>query len=521
MKLRNLFWGSLVCCALAVFTACDSDQKNEAPNLAVSTTELSFEIAGGDQSMTINTNRAWRVTSNADWAVVTPNSGVASSTDQTVVVSVTENPDANRTATLTFTIGMVEKKVTVSQAGTGVTPPSEDGDGTAASPYTAAKATDVASALTADQQVADVYVKGTVKSIKEISTSYGNATYALTDADGAAAFQIYRGKYFGGEKFTSADQLKVGDVVVVKGTLVNYMGNTPQFTTGSEIVELNGQTSAGSGDSGADTPVVAPTEIPSAITSLTDFLAAAVGDTWYKLKGQIINIASTEYGNLTIKDEAGKELYVYGLTKEFAASNDKSFSTIAGLSVGDIVTLVGQRGEHNGAGQAVNAFYISHEEGELDLGELVNFTKVTSALTDWTGTYLIYMADNKAHATISSKDLAATSDVLTDNDGVIAAPEAFAVTIAAEGDKWSIKLPGGKYLGAAHNSCASSATPVGLDIEWTTAGVKISGQATNSGATNTYYLYYSTNNGTYIRFYVDKTGSTTESKYTFPTLYKK
>ena len=520
MKLRNLLWGGMVCCALAVFAACEPVQNEDLgnPALTVSVSDLAFEEVGGDQAVVLNATRDWRATSSAEWLVVAPASGEASADDQTVVVSALANDGGNRTATITFTIGTVIKTVTATQAGSGV---SSGGDGTAANPYTAAKATEVASELSSDGQIADVYVKGTIKSIKEISTSYGNATYALTDADGAASFQIYRGKYFGGAKFTSEDQIKVGDVVVVKGILVNYMGNTPQLTSNSEIVELNGQTGAGSDNSGTDTPVVAPTEIPSAITSLTDFLAAAVGDTWYKLKGQIINIASTVYGNLTIKDEAGKELYVYGLTKEFAASNDKSFSTIAGLSVGDIVTLVGQRGEHNGAGQAVNAFYISHEEGELDLGEPVNFTKVTSALTDWTGTYLIYMGDNKAHATISSKDLAATSDVLTDNDGVIVAPEAFAVTIAAEGDKWSIKLPDGKYLGAAHNSCASSATPVGLDIEWTAAGVKISGDATNSGVTNTYYLYYSTNNGTYIRFYVDKTGGSTESLYTLPTLYKK
>lgn len=520
MKLRNLLWGGLVCCALAVFTACNSDDKGELgnPALTVSVSEFTFDEAGSDKALTLNATRDWRVSSCPEWVVVTPASGKASADDQTVVVSALANTGANRNGNVVFTIGTVQKTVVVNQAGSGVTP-STGGDGTAASPYTAAKVTEVANEMSESETKENVYVTGTVSRIKDAYNSqYGNISYYIKNDGSDVEFLIYRGKYFNGDKFTSADQLKVGDVVVVCGTLQNYMGNTPELLAGNKIISINGQTSAGSGDSGADTPVVAPTEIPSAITSLTDFLAAAVGDTWYKLKGQIINIASTEYGNLTIKDEAGKELYVYGLTKEFAASNDKSFSTIAGLSVGDIVTLVGQRGEHNGAGQAVNAFYISHEEGELVLGELVNFTKVTSALTDWTGTYLIYMADKKAHATISSKDLAATSDVLTDNDGVIAAPEDFAVTIAAEGDKWSIKLPDGKYLGAAHNSCASSVTPVGLDIEWTAAGVKISGEAKNSGATNTYYLYYSTNNGTYIRFYVDKAGA---SNYTFPTLYKK
>ena len=85
-------------------------------------------------------------------------------------------------------------------------------------PYTASEAITAQSLGLA----ASVYVTGTVKSIEEISTQYGNATYNITD--GVKELKIYRGKNLGNVNFTSADQLLVGDVVVVKGDLTSYNG---------------------------------------------------------------------------------------------------------------------------------------------------------------------------------------------------------------------------------------------------------------------------------------------------------
>lgn len=113
------------------------------------------------------------------------------------------------------------------------------GDGTEASPYNCAKALEVANALTADQELKDKYAVGVVTAIKEIDTGqYGNATYTIGDEGFTSTFSVYRGYYLNGDKFTSDDQLKVGDKVLVKGTIVNFKGNTPQFTTGSSIVKI-------------------------------------------------------------------------------------------------------------------------------------------------------------------------------------------------------------------------------------------------------------------------------------------
>jgi len=115
------------------------------------------------------------------------------------------------------------------------------GTGTQADPYNAAKALQVASTLSADGSTEKVYVEGIISSIKEVSTSFGNATYAISD-DGTTAgeFSIFRSYYIGGEKFTAEDQIKVGDKVVLYGALVNFKGNTPQMAQGGQIVTING-----------------------------------------------------------------------------------------------------------------------------------------------------------------------------------------------------------------------------------------------------------------------------------------
>lgn len=74
------------------------------------------------------------------------------------------------------------------------------GEGTLESPYDAVRANAMASAGATNE----VYVEGIVSSIKELSTSFGNATYYIS-ADGTAngQFYIYRGYYLNGGKFTS------------------------------------------------------------------------------------------------------------------------------------------------------------------------------------------------------------------------------------------------------------------------------------------------------------------------------
>lgn len=115
------------------------------------------------------------------------------------------------------------------------------GSGTEKDPYNVAAALDLISTLGADKNSDDIYVKGIISSISEIDTGqYGNATYFISDTGQEAnQLEIYRGYSLNGDKFTSSDEIKVGDEVVVYGKVVNFRGNTPEFTQGSKIVTIN------------------------------------------------------------------------------------------------------------------------------------------------------------------------------------------------------------------------------------------------------------------------------------------
>ena len=76
----------------------------------------------------------------------------------------------------------------------------EDGDGTAEHPYSVAKTIELSSALDADTKIENVYVKGFITSIKEVSTGFGNASYYIGDTkDSATSFYIFRGYWLNGE----------------------------------------------------------------------------------------------------------------------------------------------------------------------------------------------------------------------------------------------------------------------------------------------------------------------------------
>lgn len=116
--------------------------------------------------------------------------------------------------------------------------PSVDLKNTPETAYTVAKALELINA--GEGLDVKVYVKGQITSIKEVSASFGNATYDISDdATAANKLTVYRGYFYDNGKFTSSDQIKVGDVVVVYGKLVNYKNNTPQVTN-SSIYSLNG-----------------------------------------------------------------------------------------------------------------------------------------------------------------------------------------------------------------------------------------------------------------------------------------
>ena len=129
-------------------------------------------------------------------------------------------------------------------------------------------------------------VKGYISSIKEVSTQYGNATYYIVDElnSGDAELGVYRGYGLNGDQFTAEDEIEVGALVTVEGTLVNFQGNTPQFTTGSKILDYQAPQGEepGPGEDGKELNVTFDFTDPA---SLNDEFTGDAEDGEYDLNG--------------------------------------------------------------------------------------------------------------------------------------------------------------------------------------------------------------------------------------------
>ena len=110
--------------------------------------------------------------------------------------------------------------------------------GTQADPYSVADARRVIDVM---ETAEGVYATGIVSEIvTAYNSTYGNISYNIS-ADGLTTsdqLQAYRGKSYDGANFTSADDVKVGDEVVIKGTLKKY-STTYEFDENNQLVSLN------------------------------------------------------------------------------------------------------------------------------------------------------------------------------------------------------------------------------------------------------------------------------------------
>lgn len=195
------------------------------------------------------------------------------------------------------------KGVTISEFDGGgddpVTPGTPEGDGSLENPFNATAAYQTAAGLEADKVTDSFYfIKGFIKKVASVDTGqYGNASFYIVDKkDGnTEQFYCFQVMYLNGEKFTSADQIKVGDEVVVYAQLVNYKGNTPE-TNGKGsgfIYSLNGVTPGPAEDLETE--------------SVADVLKASKG-TNVKLKNAVV-VANAKTGYLVT--DAGEKDFVF------------------------------------------------------------------------------------------------------------------------------------------------------------------------------------------------------------------
>ncbi len=220
------------------------------------------------------------------------------------------------------------------------------GDGTFANPFNGIAANNYIE--NGGDENATMYVKGIVYSI-DIDTSYGNATYYISD-DGTSKnkFEIYRGYSLNGDKFKSDDEVKAGDEVIVAGKLVNYNG-TFEMTQGSKIVSLNGSGSGGGNQGTPGEAKGAGTQAdPYNATAANAFIATLASDQESAndiyVKGIVVEVkeAFSSYGNATFyiadSNESADKFYCF---RALGLGNKKCTDPNA-LKVGDEVVVCGK-----------------------------------------------------------------------------------------------------------------------------------------------------------------------------------
>ena len=216
------------------------------PSATLSTTSLDFGKVnfGATKELTFtvtpaNLTSALSITCDNEKYVVTP-TYIAQATTTAQTITVTAKPTAlndDMVGTITISGGGLAsaKIVTLS---TTVTDPN-DNDGSEEKPFTVAEAIENTPASGTSQ---DYYIKGIVSAFYGSNTdiiSDANHRYYISD-DGTTTKQllVYKGKGLKNEAFSSADDLLIGDQVVIFGSLTTY-NSTKEIAADNYITSLN------------------------------------------------------------------------------------------------------------------------------------------------------------------------------------------------------------------------------------------------------------------------------------------
>ncbi len=227
-------------------------------------------------------------------------------------------------------------------------------------PFTVAEAIAKCEAIGATTDGEIYFAKGYISSISSVDTgSYGNATFNISD-DGTDtnALTVFRSMYLDNAKFTAADQIAVGDEVIITGKLVNYTKNgtaTPEFS-GSVYIVSQKKSEPGT--------LLKPFTVAEAIAKCQEIGGTSDGVIYYA-KGKVSSIkeVSTQYGNAT-----------------FNISDDGN----------DTNALTVYRAKGLGNENITNAELIKLGDEVVITGKLVNFTKNDTTTPEFSGSVYIY-----------------------------------------------------------------------------------------------------------------------------------
>jgi uncharacterized protein (TIGR02145 family) len=157
-------------------------QDGAAPTLTTKPSSISTTSAAGSETITVESNTAWTVASNAtDWCTVDPTSGDGNGA---VTVTITESSaTASRTATITFTYNGQTKTVAVTQTAAGATPVSTPPNAASTNTWTYGTQTwSDAIQITACEKSDFTYSSSASDCRSDAGRYYYNWTYVSTNA---------------------------------------------------------------------------------------------------------------------------------------------------------------------------------------------------------------------------------------------------------------------------------------------------------------------------------------------------
>lgn len=258
MKFKSILFAVLA--GAFTFSACQENVEDEAPGLSIDPKdEIVLPSDGGTAVVKVKSSREWKIVTEADWLQfsiggkdVDGEKVAPSSKAVEVEISALANEGHDRSVDVIFNGGTTARQtIVVKQSGDlGEIEVIGEGDGTLEKPYSASQAHEIAAKLASEATTDQAfYVRGIIHKLGSKHTQdqieqYGNGQFYISD-DGNKSdkdFYCYQVNYLGNSKFTSADQVKVGDDIVVYGKLTNYNGTYETVGKGAAyLVSINGK----------------------------------------------------------------------------------------------------------------------------------------------------------------------------------------------------------------------------------------------------------------------------------------
>lgn len=223
----------------------------------------------------------------------------------------------------------------------GTTDPNQKGS--ESNPYTVAEAIALIKAGTAPSTA--VCVKGKITAVTFFNEAYSSLSYNIADEGSSDVIEVYSGKGKDGANFSSKDDLKVGQTVVVKGIVKAFTKNdgtiVNEIDKNSTIISIEN-----TGTTTPDTPATGkgslsdPYNVAEAIAAIK---AGTAPTTQVYLTGIISDVAfyNETYKSITyyISDDGkSKDMQVYS----GKGLNGADFASKEELKVGQKVTILGK-----------------------------------------------------------------------------------------------------------------------------------------------------------------------------------